>query len=1041
MSGDEAKLLNYLKRMTIELRDAQERIRDLEESRHEPIALVGMSCQYPGGVQTPDELWELVAGEVDAVSGFPTDRGWDLDGLYDPDPDTVGTSYAREGGFLYDAAEFDAGLFAITPREALSIDPQQRLLLEHAWQSIERAGVDPRSLRGSDTGVFVGVMYNDYGSRLMPAPEGFEGYVGNGSAASIASGRIAYSLGFEGPAITVDTACSSSLVAIHLACQSLRWGECSVALAGGVTVMATPGVFIEFSRQRGLSPGGRCRSFSAGADGAGWAEGVGVVMLERYSDALRNGHPVLGLIRGSAVNQDGASNGLTAPSGPAQERVIFNALADARLTPGDLDAVEGHGTGTTLGDPIEVRALQAVYGTGRDAQHPLWLGSLKSNIGHSQAAAGVGGLIKMVQAMRNGVLPRSLHADPPTPHVDWSSGAVRLLRAAVPWPVTERVRRVGISSFGISGTNAHLILEEPPAAPVVEPQDTPVPASARPVAWPLSGNSPKALRDQARRLAGHLRQRSLRPADVAYTLSRRPRFAHRAVVLGTDPTELLTGLERLAGGSGSAQVVRGRPAPAGARTLAMIFSGQGSQHAGMGRDLYPAFPAFAEALDAACAALDAHLPVALRDVLFAPAGTELAALLDQTRFAQPAIFAVEVALYRLLERFGIRPHRLVGHSVGEFAAVHVAGVLTLADAATLVTARGRLMQELPAGGAMVAVQATEAEVTPMLADRAGEVAVAAVNGPSSVVVAGDESAVAEIEAAWSARGRRTSRLRVSHAFHSPRMEPMLDEFRRVAAGLTYRPPTVDLVSTVTGRPVGPGELEDPGYWVAHARRPVRFADAVRSLAAAEVTEYLEVGPDSVLSAVVTENLGVAGTTGAAVLPLLRRDVDEPTAFLTGVATWYSRGGGVDWDVLTEGLAPTTVDLPTYAFQRKHYWLDAVAPMVATRRAPTPPDSLGDGSDETEPPLAVTLLRLPPAERRATLLMALRGLAAEVMRLDRADDVAADVPLLELGFTSLMAVDLRNRAAAATGVDLPAALVYEHPTFEAIVDYVDTLITV
>ncbi|MBW4705753.1 type I polyketide synthase [Micromonospora sp. RL09-050-HVF-A] len=1040
MSGDEAKLLNYLKRMTIELRDAQERIRDLEESRHEPIALVGMSCQYPGGVQTPDELWDLVAGEVDAVAGFPTDRGWDLDGLYDPDPDTVGTSYAREGGFLYDAAEFDAGLFAITPREALSIDPQQRLLLEHAWQSIERGGVDPRSLRGSDTGVFVGVMYNDYGSRLMPAPEGFEGYVGNGSAASIASGRIAYSLGFEGPAITVDTACSSSLVAIHLACQSLRWGECSLALAGGVTVMATPGVFIEFSRQRGLSPGGRCRSFSAGADGAGWAEGVGVVMLERYSDALRNGHPVLGLIRGSAVNQDGASNGLTAPSGPAQERVIFNALADARLTPADLDAVEGHGTGTTLGDPIEVRALQAVYGAGRDAQRPLWLGSLKSNIGHSQAAAGVGGLIKMVQAMRNEVLPRSLHADPPTPHVDWSSGAVRLLREAVAWPVADRPRRVGISSFGISGTNAHLILEESPPPPAGEHGSAPVVTPDRPTAWPLSGNSPKALRDQARRLAAHLRRRPLRPVDVAYTLNRRPLFAHRAVLLGTDPAELLTGLDRLAGGSGSAQVVRGRPAPPGGRTLAMIFSGQGSQHAGMGRDLYPAFPAFAAALDAACAALDAHLPVVLRDVLFAPAGTDLAALLDQTRFAQPAIFAVEVALFRLLERFGIRPQRLVGHSVGEFAAAHVAGVLTLADAATLVTARGRLMQELPAGGAMVAVQATEAEVTPMLVDRAAEVAVAAVNGPSSVVVAGDEPAVAEIEAAWAAQGRRTSRLRVSHAFHSPRMEPMLDEFRRVAAGLTYRPPTVELVSTVTGRPVGPGELEDPEYWVAHARRPVRFADAVRALAAAEVTEYLEVGPDSVLSAVVTENLGVAGTTGA-VLPLLRRDVDEPVAFLTGVANWYCRGGGVDWDALTDGLAPTTVDLPTYAFQRKHYWLDAVAPMVATRRAPTPPDSLTDGSDEAEPSLAVTLLRLPAAERRATLLMALRGLAAEVMRLDRADDVAADVPLLELGFTSLMAIDLRNRAAAATGVDLPAALVYEHPTFEAIVDYVDTLITV
>jgi polyketide synthase 8 len=1039
MSADEAKLLNYLKRMTIELRDAQQRIRELEESRYEPIALVGMSCQYPGGVQTPDELWNVVAGEVDAVSGFPADRGWDLEGLYDPDPNTTGTSYAREGGFLYDAGEFDAGLFGITPREALSIDPQQRLLLEHSWQALERAGMDPRSLRGSGTGVWVGVMYNDYGSRLMPAPEGFEGYVGNGSAASIASGRIAYSLGFEGPAITVDTACSSSLVAIHLACQSLRWGECSLALAGGVTVMATPGVFIEFSRQRGLSPAGRCRSFSAAADGAGWAEGVGVVVLERYSDALANGHQVLGLIRGSAVNQDGASNGLTAPSGPAQERVIFNALADARLTPADLDAVEGHGTGTTLGDPIEVRALQAVYGIGREAERPLWLGSLKSNIGHSQAAAGVGGVIKMVQAMQNQMLPRSLYAEQPTPHVDWSASPVRLLDEPVPWPPSDRPRRVGISSFGISGTNAHIVLEEPPA--VAEPEDDAPIAEppARPLAWTVSGNTPKALRDQARKIATYLRaQPRFWPTDVAITLDRgRTHFDHRAVVVGRAPDELLTGLERLAGGSGAAHLVRGRRSPSGAGPLAVIFSGQGSQHARMGRDLYVAFPDFAAAFDAACDVFDPHLPTPLRDVLFAPAGSAHAALLDRTEFTQPGIVAVEVALFRLLERFGVRPDRLAGHSVGEFAAAHVAGVLSLEDTAALVAARGRLMQRLPAGGAMVAVQATEDEVTPLLAGRDAEVAIAAVNGPSSVVVAGAGAVVAEIEADFQARGRRTSRLRVSHAFHSPLMEPMLDEFRQVAAGLTYQAPAIPIVSTVTGGALGTGGFDDPAYWVDHVRKPVRFADAIRHLAADGVTTFLEAGPDSVLSALISENL--SGAAGSEVLPLLRRDIDDPVSLVTGLAGWHVRGGQVDWSPLVDGLGTTPATLPTYAFQRKHYWLDAVAPMVTARRAATPPDTLADGFEEADAPLATTLLRLSVPERRDTLLMALRGLAAEVMRLDRADDVASDVPLLDLGFTSLMAVDLRNRASAATGVELPAALVYEHPTFEAIADYVNTLI--
>jgi polyketide synthase 8 len=1037
MAGDEAKLLDYLKRMTIELRDAQQRIRDLEESRHEPIAIVGMSCHYPGGVRTPEDLWSLLSRGDDVVSGFPTDRGWDLEGLYDPDPDTVGTCYAREGGFLYDAGSFDAGLFGITPREALSIDPQQRLLLERSWEAVERAGADPRSLRGSDTGVFVGVMYNDYGSRLTPVPDGFEGYVGNGSAASIASGRIAYTFGFEGPAITVDTACSSSLVSIHLACQSLRWGECSFALAGGVTVMATPGVFIEFARQRGLSPDGRCKSFGADANGAGWAEGVGVVALERLSDAIRNKRTVLALIRGSAVNQDGASNGLTAPNGPAQERVILNALADARLTTTDLDVVEAHGTGTTLGDPIEARAIQAVYGIGRDADNPLWLGSLKSNIGHSQAAAGVGGVIKMVLAMKHGLLPKTLHVDEPTPHVDWSSGTVSLLQEPVEWPAADTPRRAGVSSFGISGTNAHLILEEPPTRDDFHQAD--VDSEPRTVALAISARTPKALREQGERLATHLESHpELAISDVAHALATgRTLFEHRAVVIGDEHAIVLTGLRKLAAGSGAAQLVRGGPDAAAKAPIAVLFSGQGSQHPDMGRRLYREFPVFAEAFDKVCALLDAHLDTPLREVMFADGQDDR---INQTVYAQTAIFAVEVALYRLLERFGVRPDYVGGHSVGEYAAAFVAGVWSLEDAAALIAARGKLMQALPAGGAMLAVQASEEEILPSLAGRKAELAIAAINGPSSVVVSGDAAAVHEIEAWWRERGRRTKQLRVSHAFHSPRMDPMLDEFRAVAKGLSYNTPTLPVVSNLTGELASDAGIDTPEYWVRHVRQPVRFAAGVRWLADQGVGTYLEVGPDSVLAPVTVECLADrAPARKAEVIPVCRRDQSESVSLLTALARLQVRGGTVDFSAVSDGHEVSPVDLPTYAFQRKDYWLDAVAPMVTVRKPSPAAEAESATAEDDEITLAVRLAGMSGEDRLPVLLTTLRELAAEVMGLDAGDQVRADIPLLELGFTSLMAVDLRNRTTEATGVDLPAALVYDYPTFEAIAGYVNSLI--
>ncbi|UOX89169.1 type I polyketide synthase [Amycolatopsis sp. FBCC-B4732] len=962
---NEQKLLDYLKRATGDLREARGRVRELEDRAHEPIAVVGMSCRYPGGVASPADLWTLVDEGRDAVTEFPADRGWDLAKLADP-ASASGTSYVRHGGFLDDVAGFDAALFDLSPREATAMDPQQRLLLEAAWEAFERAGIAPDSVRGSRTGVFAGTNGQDYGPRLHEAPADVEGHLLTGLAASVLSGRIAYAFGLEGPALTVDTACSASLVAVHLAIRSLRAGESTLALAAGVSVMSTPGGFVEFSRQRGLAPDGRCKSFGAGADGTGWAEGVGVLVLERLSDAQANGHDVLAVLAGSAVNSDGASNGLTAPSGPAQQRVIRAALADARLVPSDVDAVEAHGTGTVLGDPIEASALLATYGQNRET--PLWLGSLKSNIGHAQAAAGIGGIIKTVLALRAGKLPRTLHADERSPHVDWTAGAVSLLTEAQSWPAGDFPRRAGVSSFGVSGTNAHVIVEEAPAV-TAEPTERVAPVV---LPWLLSAKTPEALRAQAARLGG------VEPSvDVAFSLATtRAQLEHRAVVVG----ELPAGLAALAAGLPAAGLVQGQ---ARAETkLAFLCTGQGAQRPGMGRELYAAFPVFAAAFDAVCAEIDARRDGAppLKDVVFADVGT----LLDRTDHAQAGLFAVEVALARLVESWGIRPDVVAGHSLGEITAAHLAGVLSLADAAALVAARGRLMAAVPAGGAMAAIEAGEAEL-----DLPPDVDLAAVNGSAAVVVSGPEDAVADVVAHWAARGRRTRRLTTSHAFHSAAMDPVLEPLAETVRTLDFRPPVVPLVSTRTGQAA---EMSTVDYWAAQVREPVRFADAVATLAGQDVTAYLELGPDGVLTAIAR------GLTDAVTAVALRPDRDEPATLLTAVATLHTHGVPVDWTAFFAGARRT--DLPTYAFQHERYWLTADGRTPARVRAevPVPGGNLTD---------------------------MVRAQAAAVLGHPEALD--AERAFADLGFDSLTAVELSSRLGTATGLTLPATLVFDHPT--------------
>ncbi len=998
----------------------------LADTANEPVAIVGMSCRLPGGADSPEALWQLVLDGRDAVTAVPTDRGWDPAWLRGPD-EPADAPLSLEGGFVHDAPCFDPAPFGIGPREALAMDPQQRMLLEATWEVFERGGYDPTALKGTPTGVFVGCSASGYSATMYGDAQGSESFLLTGTAGGVLSGRISYTFGLEGPAVTVDTACSSSSVAIHLAVQALRRGECTLAVAGGAAVIATPGVFAEFSKQGGLAADGRCKAFSDAADGTGWAEGSGMLLLERLSDARRNGHRVLAVLRGSAVNQDGASNGLTAPSGPAQRRVIRQALADARLSAADVDVVEAHGTGTTLGDPIEARALLATYGQNRSEDRPLWLGSLKSNLGHPQATAGVAGVIKMVMALRNGVLPRTLHAEEPSSHVTWSAGAVRLLHEQQPWPETGRARRAGVSSFGMSGTNVHLIVEEAPQEQT--PSATPAHTSGA-VPWVLSAKSQKALTAQAARLRAHLAGLPDAPlADVGHSLAvTRTAFTHRAAVVAADREAFLSALDALADGVPAPNVVRGT-AGRGTRPV-FVFPGQGAQWAGMAVGLLDSSPVFAARMGECATALEPYVDWSLTDVV---RGAEGAPGFDRVDVVQPVLWAVMVSLAEVWRSYGVEPAAVIGHSQGEIAAAAVSGALSLGDAAKVVALRSRAIVALAGKGGMVSVAKPAVWVREKITAWDGRISVAAVNGPSSVVVSGDPEALDELLADCQAAEVRARKVDVDYASHSAHVEEIEDELTRLLTGITPRPGNTTLYSSLTGAQLDGTEMGS-GYWYENLRRTVEFEQAGRTALADGHSVFIEISPHPVLA------VGLQGTVedvgaDAAVLGTLRRGEGGRERVLTSLTEAHCHGVTLDWTTVF-GTGVTRVDLPTYAFQRHHYWPDPPAPgafptAAAPAASPAAPDDADLLDDEevtrASAEFAARLRDAPAAERHWLLVGLVTQHAAAVLGHETADAVEKDTNFLEQGFDSLTALKMRNNLQQVLGVTLSATLLFDHST--------------
>lgn len=989
-------------------------------SINEPVAVIGVGCRFPGDIDGPERLWDFLTEKKCAITAYP-DRGF-----------TNAGTFAESGGFLKDVAGFDNRFFDIPPDEALRMDPQQRLLLEVSWEALEHAGIIPESLRLSRTGVFVGVSSTDY-VRLVSASAQQKSTIwdNTGGSSSIIANRISYFLDIQGPSIVIDTACSSSLVAVHLACRSLSTWDCDIALVGGTNVLISPEPWGGFREAGILSQTGCCHAFDKSADGMVRGEGCGVIVLQRLSDARLEGRRILAILTGSAVNQDGKSNGIMAPNPSAQIGVLENACKSARVDPLEIGYVEAHGTGTSLGDRIEAHALGMVFGRKRPGSGPLMIGSIKPNIGHLEGAAGIAGLIKAVLMVERGSLLPSGGFTEPNPAIPFTELGLRVVDELQEWPVVAgRPRRAGVSSFGFGGTNAHVIVEEAGSvgADTVSGRADVGGSGGGVVAWVISGKTASALAAQAGRLGRYVRARpALDVVDVGYSLvSTRSVFDHRAVVVGQTRDELLAGLAGVVAGRPEAGVVCGVGKPAG--KTAFVFAGQGSQWLGMGSELYAAYPVFAEALDAVVDELDRHLRYPLRDVIWGHDQD----LLNTTEFAQPALFAVEVALYRLLMSWGVRPGLVLGHSVGELAAAHVAGALCLPDAAMLVAARGRLMQALPAGGAMFAVQAREDEVAPMLGH---DVSIAAVNGPASVVISGAHDAVSAIADRLRGQGRRVHRLAVSHAFHSALMEPMIAEFTAVAADLSVGLPTIPVISNVTGQLVA-DDFASADYWARHIRAVVRFGDSVRSAHCAGASRFIEVGPGGGLTSLIEASLADAQIVS---VPTLRKDRPEPVSVMTAAAQGFVSGMGLDWASVFSGYRPKRVELPTYAFQHQKFWL-APAPSVSD---PTAAGQIGasDGGAEllASSGFAARLAGRSADEQLAAAIEVVCEHAAAVLGRDGAAGLDAGQAFADSGFNSLSAVELRNRLTAVTAVTLPATAIFDHPTPTELAQYLITQI--
>ncbi|MFM8331204.1 MAG: type I polyketide synthase, partial [Candidatus Methylumidiphilus sp.] len=994
--------MSTVKRALLALQNTRARLEALEQARREPLAIVGMACRLPGGADSPEAFWELLQAGRDAVGEVHPTR-WDSGRYYDPDYNAPGKIVTREGGFLGDVRDSDPQFFGISPREAVSIDPQQHLLLEVCWEALEHAGRVPATLAGSKTGVFVGICNQDYSVLLMNRdPSEIDAYMATGMAHSVAAGRLSYTFGLQGPCLAVDTACSSSLLSVHLACQSLRNRECDMAIAGGVNLILCPETSINFSRNHMLSPDGRCKTFDARADGFGRGEGCGLVVLKRLSDVTPVDR-VLALIRGSATNQDGATSGMTVPNGPAQQAVIRAALDNAGLAPEQVGYIEAHGTGTALGDPIEIGALNAVFGPTRPPGQPLWVGSAKTNLGHMEGAAGIGRLMKAALMLRHGEIPPHLHFQTPSPHIPWDAIPIAVPTQAMAWPAGQEPRRAGVSSFGFSGTNVHIVLEEAPPPPEAA---APATTAERPLhLLTLSARSPAALAAQAARYAAWLSESGASLPDICHSANTsRAVFEHRLVAVAADALAMRASLERHAAGEEDRNIVHAHVPEAEAPTMAWLFTGQGAQYAGMGAELYETQPVFRAAIDDCARVLDPLLVQPLATLLFAE-GQDL----DATALTQPALFAIEYALAQLWLSWGLRPDAVAGHSVGEYVAACLAGVFSLDDGLRLIAERGRLMGALPAGGAMLAVFAGREAVAQAIAALGGDAVldIAAVNGQSETVVSGAAAAVRALAAQLAEAGVKSRELAVSHAFHSALMEPMLADFKRAAQGAALSPPRLRLVSNLTGA-LATDEVADPAYWVRHVRQPVLFADGVAALRRQGVAAFLEIGPQPVLSRLVSAD---AGNDAPLCLPSLRKNRPAWETLAESLGALHLAGFAIDWAGFDRPYPRRRVALPTYPFQRKRHWY-------------TTGDAPAGRQTTIESPL-LRLLQAGQAEDLARYLEADGGwtaeekallpkLAAGLIRRSQSAEPAAD-GWCYLPVWRLQARQGAGRAAAAEGI--------------------------